>query len=489
MEENKQAQACSAKHTLYMPVYTIQEGLHIGNVKMIVIDPKEKSVIALITERRKMSREEKIIPIQSVTSIGEDAITIDKLAYAEKRTNNMEKPNLAKIMLQLRQPIHIMGSRIFTIGGKTLGRVEDFSFDPQGGLITSLEVSDGSLLKEKLAIEGDYIITIAPNTIMLSDGALSTMKTVENNLLSTMGMAKNKANSAFEAAGKFSKNIGKSINRTEKQAEEKNEQDEAEKALVIEIDSVNMNSEATVEVSIEVEQNAKTATESMPTNLPTGDEKIVFVEDVEDFETILTREIMEDNRNNESDGFDQDPLIVFIGEDGKEIQPQTKINFVSMKENKIKNVIKTPEKVPQKPQEAIIQSKAEDQQEPLPQTESNLNNVNSETVFMENQPNPSDQHESVITTPQSNLNQGPPATSKETNQKEENIIFLQTLDHIDPEKKEEPIATNIIKEQIAPSEPKIQIETLDSNGLQETNSDFTGNDEKTIPQQTEAENA
>ena len=77
----------ASKKTLGMPVYSIREGQNLGYVKTLVMDPQEKAVIALIIERRRMTREERIIPFVHIQSIGDDVIVVDKAASAERKAN------------------------------------------------------------------------------------------------------------------------------------------------------------------------------------------------------------------------------------------------------------------------------------------------------------------------------------------------------------------------------------------------------------------
>lgn len=164
----------SAKKLIAKPVYSISEGFLMGYVKSIVIDNKEKRVLALIAEKRRMTREEKIIPFTHLQSIGEDAVTINKAAHAEV------KPNLPQIIRQMHNPLQVVGARVFSVGGKIIGKVTDFYFDEKTGQISTLEIGEGNLLKDKFLLPGEYIITIAGGTIMVDDMALDKLVGSEN---------------------------------------------------------------------------------------------------------------------------------------------------------------------------------------------------------------------------------------------------------------------------------------------------------------------
>ncbi|MGI6361812.1 MAG: PRC-barrel domain-containing protein [Bacillota bacterium] len=208
-----------SKKILAMPVYSIQEGQNMGLVKNIIIDAKEKKVVALLLEKRRMGKEERLIPFINIKSIGDSAIIIDRAINAER------KNNLPPLTRYLRNPIHIIGSKVFTTNGNTLGRVEEYLFDDKTGKITALEISGGldNLFKGHISLEGQYIITIAPSTIMVDEEVINYLEYPEINPRQAMGKAVGTAvNNAREKAGsvitgtiKASKKISRSLQKKE----------------------------------------------------------------------------------------------------------------------------------------------------------------------------------------------------------------------------------------------------------------------------------
>jgi hypothetical protein len=106
------------------------------------------------------------------------------------------------------------------VGGKTLGKVEEFYFDTKTGKISGLDLSgSGNFLKDKVSVAGTYIITIAVNTLMIKDEALNHLHTRENSLLASveeaLGTVREKtaiaANITLEASKKLGQNIADSI--------------------------------------------------------------------------------------------------------------------------------------------------------------------------------------------------------------------------------------------------------------------------------------
>lgn len=200
----------ASKKTLGMPVYSVREGQNLGTVKTLVIDPAEKSIIALVIERKRMTREERVVPFTHIQSIGDDVIIVDKAASAER------KANLPHIIRQMRTPLYLLGARVFTVGGKTLGKVDEFHFDIKSGKISILEIGGqtGTFFKEKVNIDGKFIITMANGTIMLDDQALANLEVVENPLLNTLGTAKEKTSNLINETINASKRISKNISNS-----------------------------------------------------------------------------------------------------------------------------------------------------------------------------------------------------------------------------------------------------------------------------------
>ena len=210
-----------------------------------------------------------------------------------------------------------MGARVFTIGGKILGKVEEFYFDIQSGKIMLLEIggTTGAIFKEKVTIEGKYIVTMANGTIMMDDKALENMEIIENPIINSMGNAKGKAqniiNETINTSKKFSKNITNSWDKLNNNASEDGyvsfendgEVKEAEIQEANESDKTNqIASEKTIDTAVPIE-DAKT---NEPVISEKTEEKIeeepeVIIEDVPDNIEVNTAAIIDDK--------DIDPII------------------------------------------------------------------------------------------------------------------------------------------------------------------------------------
>ena len=122
---------------LSLPIISLSEGQHIGYVKGLVIDANTKSLAALIIDPKGFFKDQRIIPYGKVVSVGEDAITIDKGGHVEKSAS------LPEILSLIKEKLSIIGTRVITQSGKTLGIAEEYYIDPITGAITQIEISGG----------------------------------------------------------------------------------------------------------------------------------------------------------------------------------------------------------------------------------------------------------------------------------------------------------------------------------------------------------
>lgn len=153
---------------LSLPIISLSEGQHIGYVKGLVIDANTKSLAALVIDPKGFFKDQRIIPYGKVISVGEDAITIDKGVHVEKSAS------LPEILSLIKEKLSIIGTRVITQSGKTLGIAEEYYINPETGAITQIEISGGKLeglLNGKALLQAEYISTIGQDVIVTQKGS------------------------------------------------------------------------------------------------------------------------------------------------------------------------------------------------------------------------------------------------------------------------------------------------------------------------------
>ncbi len=183
-----------SKKFLSLPIISLKEGQQIGFVRNLVIDPKAKAVAALIVDPKGFFKEQRIIPFNRVVSIGENAITVSTESQVEKATN------LPDILELLKEKASIIGIKVITANGKTLGITEEFYIDLEDGTIASLEISDGKiegLFNGKARLQADDILTIGSDVVVVAKDCEERLevfnKGINENVKSFLQVASNKA--------------------------------------------------------------------------------------------------------------------------------------------------------------------------------------------------------------------------------------------------------------------------------------------------------
>jgi uncharacterized protein YrrD len=190
-----------------LPVFSVNEGEQIGSVKNLVIDPAAKEIIALVIDQKGWFREGKIIPFNKVSSIGDNAITVEKSGTAERPSN------LPQIVKLIKNPTSLINSKIVSTAGKTLGYIEEFWFDSTGK-ITKIEISGRFLegwLKGKAYLPAEEIVTIGKDVVIVKEGAEQHLVSGEKNLQVTFNELKSVTSKAWKTTVHKSQKLGHAL--------------------------------------------------------------------------------------------------------------------------------------------------------------------------------------------------------------------------------------------------------------------------------------
>ncbi len=162
-----------SRNLLGLPVISLDDGLKLGHVRGLVVDPPNKALAAVIVESGGLIREQRFIPLTKIHSMRFDAVTVKKNAGAEKGTA------LPHIVQLWKDRITLTGSRVISENGTVLGRVQDYTVNVENGRIEGIELADSSLnrvLKGNSFIPANLVRTIAKETIVVADQAVASME-------------------------------------------------------------------------------------------------------------------------------------------------------------------------------------------------------------------------------------------------------------------------------------------------------------------------
>ena len=197
---------------LSLPIISLQEGQQIGYVKNIILNASTKSLAAIVVDPKGFFKDQRIIPYSRVVSVGDDAITIDKESHVEKTSNLPELFDLVK------EKLTIIGTKMVTETGKTLGTADEYYVDPQTGKITQIEISGGKLegfLSGKALIAAEYIMTIGHDVIVTQKGSENALTVADKGLNDSL---KNLVHSTTHLASETTHTISNYFKRTKTQS-------------------------------------------------------------------------------------------------------------------------------------------------------------------------------------------------------------------------------------------------------------------------------
>ncbi len=191
-----------------MPIVSLEEGIQLGAVRNLVVDPVKMEIAAVIIDQRGWFREQKIIPYSKVRSVGNDAITIDQSANVQK---TVSLPEILKLIKERANPV---GTRVIAENGTVLGVVDEFNIDEETGKITSLEVAGKrleSLFKGKALLPISYVRTMGSDVIVVTTDAQDNLEKLDGGLQETFQNIREGTSSLLESTVQRTKEISKNI--------------------------------------------------------------------------------------------------------------------------------------------------------------------------------------------------------------------------------------------------------------------------------------
>jgi uncharacterized protein YrrD len=118
-------------------VITRDTGKRVGKVEDLVVDRQGSRVLGILVDEAGWFKEAKVVAWPSFRVMGLDAVIIDDEASAKRAS---EVPEMKEA---LEEGNVLVGVRVETTDGRELGKIEDFYFDPDTGIVKGYELSGG----------------------------------------------------------------------------------------------------------------------------------------------------------------------------------------------------------------------------------------------------------------------------------------------------------------------------------------------------------
>ena len=145
-----------------LPIISISEGIEIGTVKSLVINPEKGSVDFLTIEHEDWQVSVKAIPFKKVIGIGEYAVTVD----SENAVIDLNEIPIANQLVN--KKIKISDARVMTRKGELLGTVTEYYTDEENGLVIGMQVK----LKDKeVILPSDTVLTFGRDILIVTEEA------------------------------------------------------------------------------------------------------------------------------------------------------------------------------------------------------------------------------------------------------------------------------------------------------------------------------
>lgn len=212
-----------SKQFIGMPVISMEEGRQIGTVRGLVVDPAQKAVAALIIEQKGWFKEQKFVPFIRLHSVGENAITLEHSSSAQRAAKLPDVVRLA------RERTAVLGARLVTESGTSLGQVDEYYVDLESGNIIGLEFSGGflnSMMEGRAFLDSEFIRTIGKEVIICQNEALDNIVRMEGGLQETVRRVQKSTSQAWGATRQKTRELGEALNRTVVRSRRERDDDE-----------------------------------------------------------------------------------------------------------------------------------------------------------------------------------------------------------------------------------------------------------------------
>lgn len=156
-----------------LPIISITDGIQVGKVKSLVINPEKGAVDFLTIEHDDWQVSVKAIPFKKVIGVGEFAVTID----SDSAIIDLNEIPIANQLVN--KKIKILNTRVMSRKGELIGEINEFYVDEDNGLILgmALKTSDS-----EVALPAEFVLTYGKDIIIVKEEATNHFLSSTNEL-------------------------------------------------------------------------------------------------------------------------------------------------------------------------------------------------------------------------------------------------------------------------------------------------------------------
>lgn len=137
-------------------VITLKDGSFIGKIQAVATNPEEKKVVGVYVKLKGILSGKNFVPFSNIQAFGSHSVTLKEDYEPETSSKAPEEKD-------------IIGMPIITIDGTLLGKVDDYTFDAESGVIKEYILSEGLVqdtLRGKGVLNNDKVSRIGKDVIV-----------------------------------------------------------------------------------------------------------------------------------------------------------------------------------------------------------------------------------------------------------------------------------------------------------------------------------
>ncbi len=157
-----------SREMIDLPVISITDGVQIGSVKGLAINPQQKTVEVLLLDEKTSGEGLKGIPFRSAEAIGEFAVTVEDNSVPI----SLEKVGILQELIE--KGIDVIGTKVITKKGKYLGDVTEYSFEAATGMLKEFYYQSEGQVEKIVTVKN--VITIGKEILVVEEDAISEMQ-------------------------------------------------------------------------------------------------------------------------------------------------------------------------------------------------------------------------------------------------------------------------------------------------------------------------
>ncbi|QPA30243.1 PRC-barrel domain-containing protein [Thermaerobacillus caldiproteolyticus] len=149
-----------------LPIISISDGVQIGKVNTLVINPEKGSIDFLTIEQEDAQLSLKAIPFKKVVGIGEFAVTVE----SENAVIDLAEIPIANQLVN--KQIRIKNTKAMTRKGQLLGEVTEFFVDEETGEIIGIELHTNG---RQVVLSSEFVLTYGKDILIVNENASSSL--------------------------------------------------------------------------------------------------------------------------------------------------------------------------------------------------------------------------------------------------------------------------------------------------------------------------